>query len=242
MKLKWVFSIGCLVAASVVFMADCQGQLISGNGATGFGGTVGNGTINFTNDGTTLNATFTRGGGNLNDAVVLYIDSVAGGFNNTSSFTDFGDPLRTAITGNSGSVANFVSGFSADYAIAFDQGFGGLWQLVSGGSHNFISSVGLSPTDNPSSATHAFSVNMSSFGINPGDSFRLVGTYIATSGFRSNEAFGDIGNVPSNPGNSSPITFTNSFMITAVPEPNAIALVGLCGLVVAGCTQRRRKN
>ena len=56
----------------------------NGNGNTGFGGAVGTSSLQVVSlaDGT-LNFTWTRGTGNFNDALVLYIDSTSGGFADT---------------------------------------------------------------------------------------------------------------------------------------------------------------
>jgi hypothetical protein len=215
---------------------------VSGNGNTGFGGTVGTGSLTLDHNGVTLSGTFNRGGANLNDAVVLYLDTTSGvtGFTSTAGFTDNSDGLRTAISGNdvgsNQTVATFAPGFRARYAIAFDSGFGGLWELVNGGSHNFISSIGLSPTGSPGATAHTFSVNLSSLGITvPATPISFVGTYISTTAFRSNEAFGNIG-AGGNPGFSGPITYSNSFSV--VPEPASLMLVGLVGL--ANLARRRK--
>lgn len=232
-----LFVVGWLLTTGAAFAGLIT---VNGNGAAGFGGTVGLGSLTLSDDGTTLSGSFSRGSSILNNALVLYFDTRTGGFSDTASFTDVGDGLRRAITGrefnndSNQSLVTFAPGFLADYAIAFDAGFGGLWELAGGGSHTYIDSVALTPTGNAASATHQFSISLAQLSVPAGGQIRFVGTYISTTGFRSNEAFGNIGSIE-NPGFGGPITFTNSFSFTAVPEPSAMIYgtalcVGLIGL------------
>ncbi|MAT68721.1 MAG: hypothetical protein CMJ58_04285 [Planctomycetaceae bacterium] len=232
----------CVFAAATLLLLcpHVRGDLYTGNGNSGFGGAVGGGSLEITNDLTNLYFSFSRGGGNLNDALVLYIDAASGGFADTSSFTDTADALRTAITGggSGGSVVTFAGGMQADYAIALDAGFAGLWSL-STGSHGFQNSAGLSPTGDPSAPTHTFSTSLASLGLSPGSTISFVGTYISGSAFRSDEAFGD-GISSGNPGFTGDVTFTSFNRYTvAVPEASSFLFGGLvAGAVVL--SRRRR--
>src|SRR5579863_3057797 len=72
----------------------------NGNGATGFGGAVGNGSVSITDTSSSMTVTFNRGlSGNLDNDLVLYLDTQPGGFADTSQFSDNGDGGRTAISG-----------------------------------------------------------------------------------------------------------------------------------------------
>src|SRR5207253_7675731 len=131
-----------------------QGNNYPGNGATGFGGAVGTGSLDVTDTTTTMTWTLNRGAGSLNDALIVYLDTVAGGFPDTSTFSDNGDGGRTAISGfNSGNpsrtVASFPGGFAADYAIAIENGFIGVFQLVSGGNNSLNFLFGQAQSGNP---------------------------------------------------------------------------------------------
>jgi hypothetical protein len=211
-----------------------------GNGNSGFGGPVGLGSLTLTDDGTTISGTINKGPNGFNDALVLYIDSVPGGFTDTSGFADGADGLRKAISGFDGganrSLMTFTGGFTPDYAIALgpaDDNFGGLWQLVAGGANslNFISSVNLNPVGNNNSSTYTFSFNVSQIGLTPnsGQSFSLFGTYTSDSGYRSDEAVAgnDVGSQGWNP-----FVQTGDVTYTIVPEPSAVALAGLGGLAL----------
>jgi hypothetical protein len=223
----------------------------SGNGNSGFGGPVGQGSLTLTDDGTTVTGTINKGPNGFNDALVLYIETGSGSsFTDTSGFSDNGDGLRTAISGYNGSnrsLMTFLSGFNPNYAIALgpqDDGFGGLWGLTAGGANSlpFISSVNLTPTGagSGSSPSFTFSFNVGQIGLTPnsGQSFTFFGTYISDSGYRSDEAVGgnDAGTQGWNPFIQ---TADASYTIESVPEPSAAALTSLGGLIALFGWKRR---
>jgi len=240
----------CLAFGASIFALCLSARTAdySGNGKSGFGGAIGQGSLTLTDDGTTVSGTVTKGAaGSFDNALVLYIDSVSGGFADTSGFADSGDGLRRAISGINGSGntsrLTMPSGFLADYAIALgpdsSENYGGLWQLLNGGSFVFLSSVNLNPTGNASSSTYTFSFDVSQIGLSPnsGQSFRLLGTYISNSGFRSDEALaGDVSGVQG----WNPFTGTADAPYAIVPEPSTALLFGLAALAAVCC--RRRRN
>src|SRR5438874_10092980 len=89
----------CAGLVSISFSA--LAATYSGNGNTGFGGPIGLGSLTLTDNGTTVSGTVNKGPNGFNDVLVLYIDSQAGGFADTSGFSDTGpgDGLRKAISG-----------------------------------------------------------------------------------------------------------------------------------------------
>ncbi len=257
-----------LLTAAVMSAALSSGAFaqitnnFNGNGNSGFGGVVGNSLLEIVSlaDGT-LNFTWTRGTDDFNDALVIYIDSVAGGFGDTLSFNDQQDGLRQAISGASGgttgldantrSTVTFNTGFTADYAFAANTGFGGLWTLASGGNESLIfnTATGFAPTGDNAAATYTWNFNVSDIGLtaNSGESFKFVGTYLnAGNSFRSDEAFGfDISG--GNPGaggiGSYPNTIaTSEFTFQTIPEPSTYALLGLTAAALSAHVIRRRRR
>ncbi|MGD0745554.1 MAG: chitobiase/beta-hexosaminidase C-terminal domain-containing protein [Verrucomicrobiota bacterium] len=175
-----------------------------GNTNNGFGGAIGNGSLILSDDGTNLYGTLITSGP-MDNALVLYIAPSPGGFSSTVGFHDAAEPLRTAISGytdtqNNGgpgqSVLTFKSGFTPSYAIALQPGngvnFGGLWGLANGGDNSlpFITSVNLTPVGTDVAGTYRFSLNVTNIGLTPGagQSFKLFGTFVSDTGFRSTEA------------------------------------------------------
>lgn len=256
-------SVGCVVASiaiSSASFAQTTSQVYGGNGNSGFGGVIGTGSLTVSNNAAgDLVFTLTKGSGNFNDAIVLYIDSITGGFSDTLSFNDQADPLRRAISGASGgstgidansrSILTFSTGFTANYAIALNNTFAGLWQLNAGGDNSltFVTAANLTPTGAPTSATYAWDIDVAQIGLtaNSGQSFKFVGTYLnSENSFRSDEAIGFTisGGNPGNGGiGSYPNTVaTSEVTFQTVPEPSTYAMA-LAALACGGYSMRRRR-
>ena len=229
--------------------ASAPAAMFAGNGGTGFGGGLGNSALTVTDGGSTVNFELATSGFTGND-VVIYLDTIAGGFADTSTFTDNGDGGREAIAGfnatnPSRTTATFASGFGADYALSIEPGnFAGLFNLTptAGGSFNFVNSANLGGT----STDVTFSINKADVGLPTTGTyaFSFEGTLISTTAYRSNETLG--ASVVTNPdasGNaefSNPITFTtaDTFSTAPVPEPASISL--LVGAAAFGLRRKRR--
>lgn len=236
----WTYTIesGGTISGTVATQWDNQtnGAVYGGNGDTSFGGAIGGGTLEFTNDATTLYGTLTKGPGDFTNVLVLYIDNGTGGFSDTSGFNDASDGLRRAVSGTDGpgttSLLTFTNApipFSPSYAIALgpaSDSSGRIFRLANGGggSMNDIGSANLSPLGTGTSAIYTFSFPITQIGVLPyaGETFRFLGTYISDKGYRSSETVG--GNVSGVPG-WNPFTTTDvaSYTIDA-PASSPVAL------------------
>src|SRR5260370_3933438 len=137
MKTSLKITLGALL---ISLSLSINAAAYSGNGNSGFGGPIGLGSLTLTDDGTTVSGTVNKGPNGFNDVLVLYINSVGGGFSDTSGFADGADGLRRSISGFDGggnrSLLTMPAGFLPDYAIALgpsSDNFGGLWQFAQGG-------------------------------------------------------------------------------------------------------------
>jgi len=230
-----VLGLGSLGHADVIY---------NGNGMTGFGGPVGPGNVDISDDSTNITLTLNRGPGSLNDDLVIYIDSV-GGFPDTSSFFDNGDGGRTAISGYNGgnpsrTLVRFASGFGASYALSIENGFIGLFGLTNGGNNslNYITGQGQSGNNNAPTFTITFPI--ADLGITAGQSFNFVGTLDSESAYRSNEAIGPSNAPGGNLGFTGELDFSgwDTYTTTAVPEPTSLAMLGGVSMLL---TLRKRK-
>ncbi|MGZ4982652.1 MAG: hypothetical protein ACXWG7_07740 [Chthoniobacterales bacterium] len=248
---KLSLAILCGVVAQVAFAQSNY----TGNGQTGFGGPIGNGSLSLSDDGTTITGTLTSGstGSGINDAFVIYIDSAAGGFSDTSTFTDTGgggDYLRKGISGFDGtnrSTLTFPTGFQADYVISLspsnNANFGGLWILDNPANFTFKANVNLTPNNTTSATTYTFSFALTDIGLTSGGSFTFVTTYLNSNGaFRSNEAIGNhFTNEAAGNFGATPATATgfSTYTTTLIPEPSSIALLAMPALLGAYLVRRK---
>ncbi|MCS6844663.1 MAG: hypothetical protein NZ528_10155 [Caldilineales bacterium] len=170
---------------------------------SGFGNVIGSGSqlhIDSASGGN-LHIGLITGGGSFNDAMVIYVDSVSGGYASTSTFDDTGDPCRKAISGYDGfnrSILNFAPGFAADYAICMDTTFAGVWQLAGTGSHTYIASASRTTT---TPGHFEMNLTMANLGLAAGGTFKYVATYLNPSNaYRSDEFHGVAAYSGGNPG------------------------------------------
>jgi hypothetical protein len=241
-------SIATALSLGMCAAAHASLQTYAGNGLAGFGGVVGNGSLTLSDSGGTLTATFNPSGGFGGNDLVVYIDSVPGGFPDNTTFFDNADGGRQAVSGSntgnpSQTVVQFPTGFLADYALEFENNvFTGLFQLAAGGNGSLGFVTGSTPT---SGGPYTVSFPLSDIGVAPGGTFFFDGTYISTSAYRSNETIGasvttpDSGGDAPNAGFNGQTIFTaeDSFTTSTVPEPTALGLLGLSSMALL----RRRR-
>lgn len=215
-----------LFSALSLTAAAFSQSVYMGNAKGGFGGVIGNSTLQISEDATRVYFNLIRGNDNFTDALVIYIDTKAGGFTTTSTFTDNSDQLRNAISGYNGSdrsIVNFASNYDADFAIALSPGspkFGGLWRLNATGEHTYLENADLTPNDNIANVNYRFSVTKVSLGLIPETNvtFKFVATYLNFNNvFRSNEGYAS--GLPDNNPAYATVNYTNflTFPATVLP-------------------------
>lgn len=186
----------------------------NGNNNTGFGGPVGAGSLDVSDDGVNLTFQFNKGSNSVNDVLVIYIDAGIGGDSTTANFTDEGDGLRKAVSGytttnNSGGIGrstfNFFtsttgstdSNFTPEYAIAFQPGNGvlgssALFALQDSASHIFITTPIVTNSNSTTASTYTIIVPLAQLGfLGSNINFKFITTYISNTAYRSDEAIGD---------------------------------------------------
>jgi hypothetical protein len=239
---------GALCAVGLAGSANAAATFF-GNGASGFGGTLGNGSLSLSDSGGNLTATFNPSGSFGSNDVVVYIDSTPGGFSDTSTFADNGDGGRESISAeNSGNpsreLITFPTGFTADYALEFENNtYIGLFGLASGANDSLNYITGTGPV---SGGPYTVTFPISDLGLTQGQSFNLVADLISTSAYGSNETIGssttnpDTGAAP-NAGFNGSLTFSSSgtYTTAAVPEPASLFVLAVGGFYFMG---RRSKS
>lgn len=182
-----------------VWGISAQAQVtFNGNGNSGFGGVVGNGSLQVSESGSNVIIQFNRGSDVFNDFLVLYVDVISGGISSTSSVVDFGDAHRKAMTTNNVNF-NFPSGFSADRAIVLNREFGAMWNLTAPFNNLPFVATGLSFDASRANnlASYSMTFSKTDFGLGMSDpvEFKFFGYYLNptggdfTNGFVSNEGF-----------------------------------------------------
>jgi hypothetical protein len=241
MKTYHLSGIWILLVLLPLTQAPCA--VYYGNGNTSGGGAVGNGRLSLTDNGTTVSGTFYKGPGSFSMNLILYIDSVSGGFTDTTQFADSGDALRTAVSGYSPAPARatayFAPGFTADYAIAIGvngPNKGNLYHLVAGGngSMEFIRSVNLFPYNSLNASSYTFNFSLTDIGLptGSGNFFKIESTYIGSAAYRELESFESLTGTRG----FGTVNFGNydTYGVDPVPEMTTGSLAIFGGLIVGG--------
>jgi hypothetical protein len=243
MKFEKSLVIGATLVVSLV-SAQAQyssGSVINGNGDTGFGGSVGNGNLVLTDNGTDLTVTLNSASALGENDLVLYLDTFAGGFSSTAGFMDDADGGRAAVSGYDGagqqSVLTFAAGFTPDFAIDIGNTYASLYGLIAGGANSLDYITGATQSG---AAPYSLTIPLSDLGVieGSGDSFQMFGTLISETAYRSTEAIAgtDTGVQGYNP--FTDLTYS-TYTTMAAPEPTTLALGAVSGLAMLIARRRR---
>jgi hypothetical protein len=125
-----------------------------------------------------LNVGMVLGPAGFVDRGVIYLDTMPGGFTSTVPMTDDTDTLRKMISGlssNQSADLVFAPGFEADFAIAFNEFFAGVWELRSGTLHGYTTNAYINSSDGKLS--YEMNLPMWDIGMLPGHTLKYISTY-----------------------------------------------------------------
>jgi hypothetical protein len=180
------------------FTTTAAKTTLTGNGGGGFGGPVGGSVLKIGDDGTNILFHFTKGAGDLNDVLVLYISNgITGRSMIDGEVNDQKDDLRRAISsaGDNASELYFPIGFEATHAIAINLGFGGLWSIPATGAVGnnglaYVNSVN-STLSTAGQTDFYFGISFTNLGLDAADPYSILGIYLnGGNGYTSNEGYG----------------------------------------------------
>ncbi len=236
-----------LVGATVDYVISANeygpGNAYSYLGAgTGFGGTVGNGTLYMKSDASNLYIGFNAGSA-LNDLVTIMLDTKTGGYTD-AQMSDQGDGGRRAVSEQSVNADDaYDAGFLPDFGVVFAS-----WGTVMFETAPWVNG----PPDNGSlifkdfngngSLPREYAIPLSTLGVGPGGNVDFFVAYVADSGYGSNESipafdplqtFGNPGFGTTSPG------YGNFDRFVVVPEPGSL-LALVASLVGFGGVLRRK--
>jgi hypothetical protein len=189
----------------------------NGNTSSGFGGAVGGSMLELSDDGTTITGTFTKGGGNFDQRLVIYFDTGAPGRNvidaDVNDDGGGGDALRRAVSNINAGDLTLPTGFEASFALAIDTGYAALFEIPATGTIGsnglvFVSSGAGNPSrGNPTSVTQAsftFTIPWADLGLTNEGHFTFVAAYgnpfDSNAMFSADEGYGSITPNAGNPG------------------------------------------
>jgi MYXO-CTERM domain-containing protein len=232
-----VVSAGAAHGALALSLSGPSTQTYANGGGSGFGGTLGAGSVSFGASGGNLNVTFTPGAA-LNDIAVFILDTRNGGVGDFE-MNDTADGGRAASS--SPALNGFVNGPTdmntytpgsgggvGDFALAIGNFGSVLFELVPGTNLNFVAF----------NAAPNISIPLSALG-SP-STIDFYAYYTAGSQYLSNESLPASAalNSAGNHGFDAGTYSVDNFNRFEVPAPGAAALLGLGTLVAA----RRRRN
>ena len=217
-----------------------------GGGGGGFGGTVGNGHLYIDQgqdtDGRDNVYFGFQPGNNLNDNVVLFLDTRAGGFDD-AVMDDNADPGRN-LSSNlvRDSLDVFNAGFSPDFSIVIGQFGVVVFELNAGNTPGHLIFRIFDGTFAGNAAGLAREFGISKDLLGRPERFNFLVGYGSDTNFMSDEAipaqpFSGTGNLGFDAGGRPTVLWDNYNQFGKIPTPGAAALLGLGGLFAG----RRRR-
>ncbi|MBX9736237.1 MAG: hypothetical protein K2X32_04865 [Phycisphaerales bacterium] len=211
-------------------------QSYAGNGATGFGGTVGNSTLYMATSATNLQIGWQPGGNLDGNLFAIYFNVNGGGTITTDLGNDVSDGGRRMATNPYG-AGSLNYPITVQYSLVFGNFGAVLFQLTNSGSINFVAPF-FGGAGGSGNNFREVSIAWSAIGGGLGSYIDYFTLYTNGNSFLSNEGH------PSpffsgNPSGEStpPATLTLNDYNRFIPTPGAMALLGLGGLVAG----RRRR-
>lgn len=189
-----------LFFSAIVFGQGRFTQSYNGNGNTGFGGAIGEGTLSITDTPDSLIFTLQKGTGAFDSVLVIYLQGSDNPFlmnlSSNSSLPGDTDPYKAAIAGlnttvGQRSVLNFPSTFMPNLAVAVDKNGGKLYAISIAGTLIDRGTFTTVPSGDASAPEFVVGAKKSDLGVSANPAFKFLGTYVGPFGSRSNEAFGD---------------------------------------------------
>ncbi len=238
-------------ALSLISLEPAEAAFTGQYSGDGTGGPIGGGQLYMEDRGSYVRCTLTKGAGQVQNNIVFFIDSVAGGYADTSGFTDISGPQQRAISGFNGTdraTAYFASGFRADYALALRIDYGGyMYGLTPDADGLFVrgQNAWFDPYYNPNSGTYTFNIYWNDIGLGdvaPGSrGFRFETAYVYDTGYRYLETMEGLTSASQRGFSSVWYRGYNVFGATPVPEVST-AMAGAFLLVPLALVLLRRRR
>ncbi|HSM54883.1 MAG TPA: hypothetical protein VK879_01910 [Candidatus Sulfomarinibacteraceae bacterium] len=163
-----------------VFPAEYSGHTVGINGSAG--DVIGQNSkiyVDAGGDEDALHFGFVPAGSGIIGYVIIYIDSVDGGFNSTVPLTADGSNLHEhGIAATGGSDLYFAPNFYADYAVSLTSQAGHLYELADDNSLNNLKSVNLQEGQSDHEGEYEIDFLMSDIGLTEGGAFKYVVTLV----------------------------------------------------------------
>lgn len=244
-QLMQFLTIALLLASASISVSAVT---FNGSGTSGFGGAIGGSSMTWTDDGTNISVSVTKGAGNLDDIFVIYFDTGSSGRNTVGTEIEDRDNLyRGAISYLPANTLTLPVGFETKAALAIGVNNGYFYSIPTTG---FVSGQGLifiglanSTLADATQSTFEFSIPVATLGIasDSGATINFVATYSNPfdgpngEGRISNEGYGGLFPVANVDQNN--LSLTSSLSYTIIPEPTGVML-SIFGAI--GILRRRR--